>query len=393
MGRRKIEIEPLTDDRNRTVTFVKRKMGLFKKAHELAVLCQVDLAVVIIGNNNKVYEFSSVDMNELIGFYGSTIGSGKVRPQESKSPENYGNYRKKRRLTDQLVKHTSGGNVSNDSDSESDSDSPPRKRVKAEDFPTFNQPYKEVQDTTNHRPVLRVQIPGEVGAPRDSARTITAIESPRVSSESVASQPPIVTTQTNAPPRIPSINKPPNFMSFRDGSSMPDRKPTLPLPIQLKSQTSSPASATAPQLPQQQNNMFLMQSPPAAYPSGLLPTPVFNPYAGGEPKRPPLLSNIPYPGETPVLGLPSRYVNDMFPSPLTFYAPQDWNGQNQQPQPQNSGTGMTPIHGIPLYFMNMLPSGITPTTGAQMGMQGGKSLKELPSPLHFMSGGSFSGKK
>ena len=31
MGRRKIEIEPLTDDRNRTVTFVKRKAGLFKK--------------------------------------------------------------------------------------------------------------------------------------------------------------------------------------------------------------------------------------------------------------------------------------------------------------------------------------------------------------------------
>ncbi|RKP32884.1 SRF-TF-domain-containing protein, partial [Metschnikowia bicuspidata] len=66
MGRRKIEIEPLEDDRNRSVTFVKRKAGLFKKAYELSVLCEVDLAVIIVGSNNKVYEFSSVDTRELL---------------------------------------------------------------------------------------------------------------------------------------------------------------------------------------------------------------------------------------------------------------------------------------------------------------------------------------
>ncbi|EGV61819.1 myocyte enhancer factor 2D, partial [Yamadazyma tenuis ATCC 10573] len=90
MGRRKIEIQPLTDDRNRTVTFVKRKAGLFKKAHELAVLCQVELAVIIVGNNNKLYEFSSVDTNELIKVYQNT-----PKVHESKSPANYGNYKKK----------------------------------------------------------------------------------------------------------------------------------------------------------------------------------------------------------------------------------------------------------------------------------------------------------
>ena len=73
MGRRKIEIEPLTDDRNRTVTFVKRKAGLFKKAHELAVLCQVDLTVIIVGNNNKVYEYSTVEANEIFNAYNKTI--------------------------------------------------------------------------------------------------------------------------------------------------------------------------------------------------------------------------------------------------------------------------------------------------------------------------------
>ncbi|ODQ59217.1 hypothetical protein WICANDRAFT_22539, partial [Wickerhamomyces anomalus NRRL Y-366-8] len=68
MGRRKISIQPITDERNRKVTFVKRKAGLFKKAHELAVLCQVDLAVIILGNNNsKFYEYSSVNVQDLLG--------------------------------------------------------------------------------------------------------------------------------------------------------------------------------------------------------------------------------------------------------------------------------------------------------------------------------------
>ncbi|QIW95877.1 hypothetical protein AMS68_001395 [Peltaster fructicola] len=73
MGRRKIEIKPIRDDRNRSVTFLKRKGGLFKKAHELSVLCSVDVAVIIFGHNKKLYEYSSGDINETIGrfqYYG-----------------------------------------------------------------------------------------------------------------------------------------------------------------------------------------------------------------------------------------------------------------------------------------------------------------------------------
>jgi hypothetical protein len=50
-------------------TFLKRKGGLFKKAHELSVLCQVDVAVFIFGNNKKLYEYSNVDMRELVTRY------------------------------------------------------------------------------------------------------------------------------------------------------------------------------------------------------------------------------------------------------------------------------------------------------------------------------------
>ena len=66
--------------RNRT--FLKRKGGLFKKAHELSVLCSVEVAVVIFGHNKKLYEYSSGDINETIGrhqyvrgIYGATCGA------------------------------------------------------------------------------------------------------------------------------------------------------------------------------------------------------------------------------------------------------------------------------------------------------------------------------
>ncbi|OKL57624.1 hypothetical protein UA08_07312 [Talaromyces atroroseus] len=84
MGRRKIEIKAIKDDRNRSVTFLKRKGGLFKKAHELSVLCSVDVAVIIFGHNKKLYEFSSGDIRETLHryqYYGP--------PHEHKGPHDF----------------------------------------------------------------------------------------------------------------------------------------------------------------------------------------------------------------------------------------------------------------------------------------------------------------
>ncbi|ODQ79736.1 hypothetical protein BABINDRAFT_22977, partial [Babjeviella inositovora NRRL Y-12698] len=93
MGRRKIAIEPITDERNRTVTFVKRKAGLFKKAYELAILCQVDVALVIVNNNNRVYEFCSADALKIFDIYKSH-----PKHYETKTPKDYGNHVKKSRI-------------------------------------------------------------------------------------------------------------------------------------------------------------------------------------------------------------------------------------------------------------------------------------------------------
>jgi hypothetical protein len=50
-------------------TFLKRKGGLFKKAHELSVLCAVNVAVIIYGANKKLYQYSSTDMTEMLNSY------------------------------------------------------------------------------------------------------------------------------------------------------------------------------------------------------------------------------------------------------------------------------------------------------------------------------------
>ncbi|PWN39910.1 PfSAH1, partial [Ceraceosorus guamensis] len=54
MGRKKIRIQRIDDDRNRSVTYLKRKAGLMKKAHELAVLTDSEVAVIVFSHNGKL---------------------------------------------------------------------------------------------------------------------------------------------------------------------------------------------------------------------------------------------------------------------------------------------------------------------------------------------------
>ncbi|KAI9291677.1 myocyte enhancer factor 2D [Neoconidiobolus thromboides FSU 785] len=69
MGRKKIEIKGLTDERNKQVTFLKRKAGLMKKAYELSVLCDCEIAVIVFNSNNKLCQFASSDMDKILMRY------------------------------------------------------------------------------------------------------------------------------------------------------------------------------------------------------------------------------------------------------------------------------------------------------------------------------------
>ena len=53
MGRNKIKIEKIKSERNRNITFIKRKKGLIKKAMELSLLCNAEILVAIVSKDNE----------------------------------------------------------------------------------------------------------------------------------------------------------------------------------------------------------------------------------------------------------------------------------------------------------------------------------------------------
>ncbi|MFS7905814.1 putative transcription factor MADS-MIKC family [Helianthus anomalus] len=59
MGRGKIEIKKIENVSTRQVTFSKRRAGLLKKAHELSVLCDAEVGIIVFSNTGRLYEFSS----------------------------------------------------------------------------------------------------------------------------------------------------------------------------------------------------------------------------------------------------------------------------------------------------------------------------------------------
>ncbi|KAI3429211.1 uncharacterized protein J3R85_008642 [Psidium guajava] len=59
MGRGRVEVRRIENKINRQVTFAKRKNGLLKKAYELSVLCDAEVALIIFSSRGKLHEFCS----------------------------------------------------------------------------------------------------------------------------------------------------------------------------------------------------------------------------------------------------------------------------------------------------------------------------------------------
>ncbi|XVF64142.1 hypothetical protein PTKIN_Ptkin09bG0144000 [Pterospermum kingtungense] len=58
MGRVKLQIKRIENTTNRQVTFSKRRNGIIKKAYELSVLCDVDIALIMFSPSGRVSLFS-----------------------------------------------------------------------------------------------------------------------------------------------------------------------------------------------------------------------------------------------------------------------------------------------------------------------------------------------
>ena len=59
MGRGRVELRRIENKINREVSFSKRKGGLVKKAHEISVLCDAEVGLILFSHKGKLFEYSS----------------------------------------------------------------------------------------------------------------------------------------------------------------------------------------------------------------------------------------------------------------------------------------------------------------------------------------------
>ncbi|KAA8524112.1 hypothetical protein F0562_010457 [Nyssa sinensis] len=69
MGRGKIEIKRIENTTNRQVTFCKRRNGLLKKAYELSVLCDAEVALIVFSTRGRLYEYANNSVRSTIERY------------------------------------------------------------------------------------------------------------------------------------------------------------------------------------------------------------------------------------------------------------------------------------------------------------------------------------
>ncbi|WCJ27285.1 MADS-box transcription factor 3 [Euphorbia peplus] len=69
LGRGKIEIKRIENTTNRQVTFCKRRNGLLKKAYELSVLCDAEVALIVFSSRGRLYEYANNSVKTTIDRY------------------------------------------------------------------------------------------------------------------------------------------------------------------------------------------------------------------------------------------------------------------------------------------------------------------------------------
>ncbi|KAG9138408.1 hypothetical protein Leryth_021056 [Lithospermum erythrorhizon] len=66
MGRGRVQLKRIENKINRQVTFSKRRCGLLKKAHEISVLCDAEVALIVFSSKGKLFEYASDSSMERI---------------------------------------------------------------------------------------------------------------------------------------------------------------------------------------------------------------------------------------------------------------------------------------------------------------------------------------
>ncbi|KAI9169180.1 hypothetical protein LWI28_008300 [Acer negundo] len=80
MGRGKIEIRRIENSTTRQVTFSKRRSGLLKKTHELSVLCDAQIGLIVFSSTGKLYQYCThpFRMEEIIERQQKVTGTTRI---------------------------------------------------------------------------------------------------------------------------------------------------------------------------------------------------------------------------------------------------------------------------------------------------------------------------
>ncbi|CAN6571880.1 unnamed protein product [Malus baccata var. baccata] len=91
MGRGKVQLKRIENTISRQVTFSKRRTGLLKKAHEISVLCDADVALIVFSTKGKLFEYSTdSSMERILDRYEQyTFAERQLNGTNSESQENW----------------------------------------------------------------------------------------------------------------------------------------------------------------------------------------------------------------------------------------------------------------------------------------------------------------
>jgi len=224
MGRKKIQISRITDERNRQVTFNKRKFGVMKKAYELSVLCDCEIALIIFSSSNKLYQYASTDMDKVLLKY-----TEYNEPHESLTNKN---------IIDALNKKESKGGLGSpcgdDSDHEGDFNLTPRTEAK----------YNKI-DEEFHMMMQRNQINGArggAGLQQGFSMPVTVPVNPSnvYNDSSLMTSPSPGIPQQSVSPRPPSHGMLDVHQNGYQNVPSPSPHPSSPSPQSLKRSATSP---------------------------------------------------------------------------------------------------------------------------------------------------------
>ncbi|KAL8475900.1 hypothetical protein ACS0TY_028531 [Phlomoides rotata] len=88
MGRGRVQLKRIENKINRQVTFSKRRSGLLKKANEISVLCDAEVALIVFSSKGKLSSTDSSRMERTLDRYEQHLISQKKDGTNSEPKEN-----------------------------------------------------------------------------------------------------------------------------------------------------------------------------------------------------------------------------------------------------------------------------------------------------------------